>query len=442
MSAQRFGTTAALACLLCSHAPHAHAGAAPVFGPGTTHAVGRSPQRAEVADLDMDGALDLVTANASGGGGGDLSVLYGDGAGGFEPEVRLAAGGAPFAVSIGNLGVNPFPDLVIAQASGGMPGSVGVIVSLGSRQYTPVISHALPITPSSILLRDLDANALEDVAVTSSSSTVAYVMQGGGFGSLSVAQPFLVGGLQGAFDAGDIDGDGDLDLAMNVTQSDFVHFLRNQGDNSFEPPALFGNAGVDGSPRFLDFDLNGDLDFVFTNDSTQTQFPELKRPGVVLLFNDGNGDFSSSVEIESGMRTRSLDVGDLNGDGYPDLLVKQGETPRFLYFENDGAGSVLAAVELAVSAEATRSHTLADLDADGDLDLVLTREDTVVIHENVTAETCPGDCDGDGTVAFADLVAMLFVFGESDAGACDADGSGEVDFNDLVAGLFVFGGCG
>ncbi len=56
--------------------------------------------------------------------------------------------------------------------------------------------------------------------------------------------------------------------------------------------------------------------------------------------------------------------------------------------------------------------------------------------------SCAGDCDGSGTVNFADLVSMLFEFGTPGANpGCDADGSGAVNFADLVSALFVFGPC-
>ena len=55
---------------------------------------------------------------------------------------------------------------------------------------------------------------------------------------------------------------------------------------------------------------------------------------------------------------------------------------------------------------------------------------------------CAGDCDGSGTVDFADLVSSLFAFGDPNAPiACDTDGNGSVDFADLVAALFAFGPC-
>jgi len=67
-------------------------------------------------------------------------------------------------------------------------------------------------------------------------------------------------------------------------------------------------------------------------------------------------------------------------------------------------------------------------------------------HEacKVSVGLCVGDCDGNGTVDFSDLVAMLFEFGQpAPAEACNADlsGDGLVNFSDLVATLFLFGPC-
>jgi hypothetical protein len=53
---------------------------------------------------------------------------------------------------------------------------------------------------------------------------------------------------------------------------------------------------------------------------------------------------------------------------------------------------------------------------------------------------CPEDLDGDGEVAFGDLVSLLADWGESGS-AADLDGSGTVDFNDLVQLLAGWGPC-
>ena len=59
----------------------------------------------------------------------------------------------------------------------------------------------------------------------------------------------------------------------------------------------------------------------------------------------------------------------------------------------------------------------------------------------IPLDACEGDCNRNGEVDFADLVAALFQFGNAMPDECDADDSGNVDFGDLVATLFNFGPC-
>lgn len=59
-----------------------------------------------------------------------------------------------------------------------------------------------------------------------------------------------------------------------------------------------------------------------------------------------------------------------------------------------------------------------------------------------SASVCLGDCTGDGSVDFGDLVAMLGDFGTAGSNpGCDSDESGSVDFGDLVSTLGLFGSC-
>ena len=64
----------------------------------------------------------------------------------------------------------------------------------------------------------------------------------------------------------------------------------------------------------------------------------------------------------------------------------------------------------------------------------------IELSGTVVGDLCPGDCDGSGSVDFADLVSILFEFGGA-SGPCDADNSGEINFADLVSALFLFGPC-
>jgi len=92
------------------------------------------------------------------------------------------------------------------------------------------------------------------------------------------------------------------------------------------------------------------------------------------------------------------------------------------------------------------SVAIGDLDGDGIPDLAVANafsdDVSVLLNQCGAAGLCPGDCDDDGSVNFSDLVAMLGEFGTGGTNpGCDADGSGTVNFSDLVATLGLFGDC-
>ena len=108
---------------------------------------------------------------------------------------------------------------------------------------------------------------------------------------------------------GDLDGDGDLDLAGPNINEGRVSVLLNQGDGRFGPRQTY-TVGLDPTAVALG-DLNGDgqADLVVTSQVTAIGFN-----GVVnVLTNLGNGTFGSPVTYSAGIFPRSVAVGDLAG---------------------------------------------------------------------------------------------------------------------------------
>jgi len=167
---------------------------------------------------------------------------------------------------------------------------------------------------------------------------------------------------------GDVDADGHEDIVLvkgrHWPLADLV--LRGRGDGTFEPAWEVG-ASPDRSysGELVDIDRDGDPDLVVSNDSPD--------PKLVHL-NDGSGRFTvGSTFGDPEWPTRHLHVADLNGDAIPDVVLANrygpdGGPSRICF--GIGEGRFASECDALPDGSATTIRA-ADLDGDGDLDLVI-----------------------------------------------------------------------
>ena len=220
--------------------------------------------------------------------------------------------------------------------------------------------------------------------------------------------------------SGDIDGDGDIDVA--VTGRNATGVLTNDGSGGF---VLDVRSGTGSQPSLVDVDGDGDLDLVSAvpaNESGSDVVPSIRR-------NDGTGGFGAFEVVEPtpppGQLT-ALVASDVNGDGAVDLLaaLRIGHGRFVATYLNDGTGAFGPPVTSSLgftSDTATPVHLVAgDLDGDGAADVVAT---------DTTEVTTPGGDTVERTVALV---------GRNDGtGAFTATGGPiEAGYNGVIYALF------
>ncbi len=177
----------------------------------------------------------------------------------------------------------------------------------------------------------------------------------------------------------DADGDGDLDVAVAVENGANRLYLNDGTGKLSRTPGAFGSiAGDNEHVRVADFNGDGHLDVVFVAEDTEQHN---------LFLGDGKGGFTRASErLPATSQANAVAVGDVNGDGLPDIVVgnttegKEGVAQPFLWLNDrarpgwfiDASTSHLPAIDVQA-----QGIVLADLDGDGDLDMAIASQDPI-----------------------------------------------------------------
>jgi hypothetical protein len=199
--------------------------------PGLPVAVGRKPYwNVVAADLDGDGAADLVVPNE---GRGTVSILMGDGHAYFvhAPGSPFAAG-LPFSVAVGDLNGDHRPDVAIANYSGHASNTTNDgltwIRNDGHRRFTPMPSRVASGRYSARLATgDINKDGFDDVVFTNTAAGNVTVVYDSASGPRRTAT-FTTMPAPHSVALGDLNGDGRADLVVAADETDevYVYFAK------------------------------------------------------------------------------------------------------------------------------------------------------------------------------------------------------------------------
>ena len=160
------------------------------FASQTRFSVGNNPQSVALGDLNGDGSPDIVTANSS-NFNGDVSVLLGDGAGGFATQTRFSVGNGPWSVALGDVNGDGSPDIVTANSSNSS--DVSVLLGDGAGGFASQTRFSVGNNPQSVVLGDVNGDGSPDIVTANFFSNDVSVLLGDGAGGFATANTILRG---------------------------------------------------------------------------------------------------------------------------------------------------------------------------------------------------------------------------------------------------------
>jgi hypothetical protein len=331
---------------------------------------GESPGGVEIADLNSDSRPDLVVTNES----GSVSIFLNGGNGQFRPArgSPFAAGQNPNDVAIADFNGDKAPDLAFANHEAH---ALTILLGDGKGGFSP--APAVPVAsvphPHGIAAADLDRDGNVDLMTDSWGHNQLELLRGIGQGRFAEWKTVPVGRqpYQRARIA-DVNRDGWPDLLSSNLESKDVSVMLG-GPEGFA--AAHGSPFAAGDGPFGlatgDFDGDGDPDIAVVNSPGSAV--QSGRDGLTLLLGDGNGRFvkDSQSPFETGDRPNRLATGDLDGNGEEDVAVSRPDADSVLIFYMGPKATLLRREELSPG-KGAKGLAIGDLNGDGRKDLAVT----------------------------------------------------------------------
>jgi len=240
----------------------------------------------------------------------------------FDVET-IKIGKGTGSIEVADFNNDTFPDMAVANTE---DSSITILLGNGKGKFTkaegsPFFANRFP---NDIAIADFDKDGNLDLGIANTETSQLTVLLGNGRGQFSQAarSPFVVHSKPHThgISIGDFDGDGNLDLVTDSWGTNRVVIIFGDGKLNFNRETFY-SVGNRPYQRLRSQDLNkdGKPDIVTTN---------LEGNNATVLLNGGKGEFHEALgsPFSCGDAPFGVVIGDVNGDGNPDLAIANSPT--------------------------------------------------------------------------------------------------------------------
>jgi hypothetical protein len=304
------------------------------FQPPAHYTVAGTCEAIAMGDLNSDGQPDLVAANLN---MDNVSVLLQDGTGSghFLRAANYPAGTGPCALAIGDLNGDGKPDIAVAGYDVAIlfqnPNSPGTFMA-------PTTLYIPWGAPNSVATADLNGDGNADLVAPTVGNVAVFLQDPAMPGNFFSAVGYSAGVQPWGVVVGDLNADGRPDIAVanfgppnQQSDASVSILLQNpSAPGTFLAPANYATARLSTAVQIADLDGDGHPDLAVANDGALlTTCPPnciMLGSGVSVLLQDpaNSGAFlpaTNYAPFDSTESVRSVAIGDMNGDGKPDLVL-------------------------------------------------------------------------------------------------------------------------
>jgi hypothetical protein len=363
------------------------------------YAIGASPYGSVIFDEEGNGKNDVVSVNLSSNNISSLKNKSVSGANDFYTHEDFNVGGQPNGLEYGDMDGDGKLDIAIVNYASNTVSVLRNTSTGGVVSYAPKVDFSTGNNPRNVAIKDVDADGKPDLIVTNFSSNTVSVLRNisSSTGEISFASQVVFGtanGPTGLFVA-DVDNDGKPDIALTNYYSNLVSVFKNV---STSPSNIAFNAKIDFPTGdyavavcINDLDNDGRPELLIANywSATVSVLKNISAYGAIV--------FDTKIDYPTGLGTVSVAVADLDGDQKPEIVTSNYLDLNISVFKNTGSTGILSydpRVDYFTGFN-PRSISLGDIDGDGKPDMAAVNysDNTVSILRNtmgtVAGQMCP-----------------------------------------------------